>query len=148
AEQSGAVAPPPAVRPPSETPSSSSTATTTAATLEPAAPSIGGVLDQVEEVPFRTPADSLLVDATRPHEAPMEEFRALRTRLNQMQSLQPIHSVVISSPSPAEGKSITAANLALAQAHLAGNRTLLADFDFRRPIIHSLFHVDRSPGIT
>jgi len=113
-----------------------------------AGPNLAGLLEQVEEVSFRTSADSLLIDVTRPHEAPMEEFRALRTRLNHMKSLQPIHTVVVTSPSPAEGKSITAANLALAEAHLAGNVTLLADFDFRRPIIHSLFGVDRSPGIT
>ncbi len=109
---------------------------------------LAGLLELVEEVPFRTTADSLLIDATRPHEAPMEEFRTLRTRLNHMQSLQPIHSVVITSASPAEGKSLTAANLALAESHLAGNPTLLADFDFRRPIIHTLFGIDRSPGIT
>ena len=78
----------------------------------------------------------------------MEEFRTLRTRLNHMKSLQPIHSVVVTSPSPAEGKSLSAANLALAESHLAGNSTLLADFDFRRPIIHTLFGLDRSPGIT
>ena len=78
----------------------------------------------------------------------MEEFRTLRTRLNHMKTLQPIHSIVVTSASPAEGKSLSAANLALAQAHLAGNKTLLADFDFRRPIVHTLFGVDRSPGIT
>jgi len=78
----------------------------------------------------------------------MEEFRMLRTRLNHMKSLQPIHSVVVTSASPAEGKSLTASNLALAQAHLAGNMTLLADFDFRRPIVHTLFGIDRAPGIT
>ena len=42
----------------------------------------------------------------------MEEFRTLRTRLNHMKSLQPIHTVVVTSPSPAEGKSLSAANLA------------------------------------
>ena len=93
----------------------------------------------MEEVPFRTATDSLLIDAARPHEAPMEEFRTLRTRLNHMQSLQPIHTVVVTSASPAEGKSLTAANLALAESHLAGNTTLLADFDFRRP--HHPHHV-------
>jgi len=113
-----------------------------------AGPNLGGLLEQVQEVPFRTATDSLLIDVSRPHEAPMEEFRTLRTRLNHMKSLQPIHSVVVTSPSPAEGKSLSATNLALAQAHLAGNTTLLADFDFRRPIIHTLFGVDRSPGIT
>jgi protein-tyrosine kinase len=111
-------------------------------------PNMAGLLEQVPEIPFRVAPDSLLIDVTRPHEAPMEEFRALRTRLNHMKSLQPIHTVVVTSPSPAEGKSLSAANLALAEAHLAGNLTLLADFDFRRPIVHSLFQTDRSPGIT
>jgi receptor protein-tyrosine kinase len=109
---------------------------------------LAGLLELVEEVPFRTATDSLLIDAARPHEAPMEEFRTLRTRLNHMQSLQPIHTIVVTSASPAEGKSLTAANLALAESHLAGNTTLLADFDFRRPIIHTLFGIDRGPGIT
>jgi len=111
-------------------------------------PNLAGLLERVEEIPFRTATDSLLIDVTRPHEAPMEEFRTLRTRLNHMKSLQPIHSLVVTSPSPAEGKSLSAANLALAQAHLDQNPTLLADFDFRRPIVHSLFGLDRSPGIT
>jgi receptor protein-tyrosine kinase len=114
----------------------------------PQSSNLAGLLELVEEVPFRTATDSLLIDATRPHEAPMEEFRTLRTRLNHMQSLQPIHTVVVTSASPAEGKSLTAANLALAESHLAGNTTLLADFDFRRPIIHTLFGIDRGPGIT
>ncbi len=107
-----------------------------------------GLLDLVQEIPYRTATDSLLIDATRPHEPPMEEFRTLRTRLNHMKSLQPIHTVVVTSPSPAEGKSLSAANLALAQSHLNGNLTLLADFDFRRPIVHTLFGIDRGPGIT
>jgi protein-tyrosine kinase len=119
-----------------------------AATLETPGPNLAGLLEQVEEVPFRAATDSLLIDISRPHEAPMEEFRTLRTRLNHMKSLQPIYSVVVTSPSPAEGKSLTAANLALAESHLAGNNTLLADFDFRRPLMHTLFGLDRSPGIT
>ncbi|MBZ5601097.1 MAG: CpsD/CapB family tyrosine-protein kinase [Acidobacteriia bacterium] len=111
-------------------------------------PNLAGLLEKVKEIPFRAASDSLLIDVTRPHEAPMEEFRALRTRLNHMKSLQPMHNLVVTSASPAEGKSLSAANLALAEAHLAGNVTLLADFDFRRPIVHTLFQTDRSPGIT
>jgi len=111
-------------------------------------PDLEGLLANVGEIPFRTASDSLMIDLSRPHEPPMEEFRTLRTRLNHLQSLQPIHSVVITSPSPAEGKSLSAINLALAQSHLAGNATLLADFDFRRPIVHTMFGLERSPGIT
>jgi protein-tyrosine kinase len=137
AEQSGIASTAPAPRP----------AARGSAVMD-AGPDMQGLLEQVEEVRFMAATDSLLIDVTRPHEAPMEEFRMLRTRLNHMKSLQPIHSVVVTSASPAEGKSLTAANLALAQAHLAGNMTLLADFDFRRPIVHTLFGIDRTPGIT
>jgi protein-tyrosine kinase len=106
------------------------------------------VLSLVRVIPFRQSDEAMLIDPTRPNEAPTEEFRTLRTRLNHMQSLQPIHTTVVTSPSPAEGKSFAAANLALAQAQLSGNYTLLADFDFRRPIVHNLFQTERSPGIT
>jgi receptor protein-tyrosine kinase len=109
---------------------------------------LAGLFEQVEEVPFRPAAGSLLVDLNQPYEAPMEEFRTLRTRLNHLKSLQPLHSVVVTSPSAAEGKSVSAANIALVQSHLAENNTLLADFDFRRPVIHNLFGIQRSPGVT
>ena len=115
----------------------------------PASPlSIRGILDLVQEIPFNPAPEAHLIDASRPHEAPTEEFRTLRTRLNHLQGLQPIHNIVVTSPSPAEGKSFAAVNLALAEAQLTDNLTLLADFDFRRPIVHSMFQVDRSPGIT
>src|ERR1700726_3471369 len=107
-----------------------------------------GLLDHVKVIPYNPSPDALVIDALNPQEAPTEEFRTLRTRLNHMQSLQPIHTAVVTSPSPAEGKSFAAVNLALAEAQLAGNFTLLCDFDFRRPIVHHLFQADRSPGIT
>ena len=106
------------------------------------------LLNRIKEVPFTPSVDSHLIDMSKPHEAPSEEFRTLRTRLNHLQSLQPISTLVVTSPSPAEGKSFAAVNLALAEAQLANNPTLLIDCDFRRPIAHSLFQVDRSPGMT
>lgn len=127
------------------------------ASVRPPAPGMGAaaatgdlkdLLDKIEIVPFTPSPDATLLDAVHPSEAPGEEFRSLRTRLNHLQSLQPIHSLVVTSSSPGEGKSFSAANLALAQSHLEGNMTLLADFDFRRPVVHNLFQVPRSPGIT
>ncbi len=118
-----------------------------AAMLDPQ-PAMQGLLDLVRTIPYNPSPDALIIDPLHPHEAPTEEFRSLRTRLNHMQSLQPIHTAVVTSPSPAEGKSFAATNLALAEAQLAGNLTLLCDFDFRRPIVHNLFQTDRSPGIT
>ena len=110
--------------------------------------SLQGILELIQEIPFNPNPEAHLIDMTRPDAAPTEEFRALRTRLNHMQTLQPIHTMVITSPSPAEGKSFSAVNLAMAESNIAGNMTLLADFDFRRPIIHNIFQVDRSPGLT
>ena len=107
-----------------------------------------GMLGEVQAVPFRPAPESHLLDLNNSHETPAEEFRTLRTRLNHLQTLQPLHTVVITSPSPAEGKTFTAVNLALAEAHLAESSVLLGDFDLRRPIIHNLFQVDRSPGLS
>ena len=112
------------------------------------APSLQGILELVPEIPYNPNPEAHLIDMTRPDAAPTEEFRALRTRLNHMQTLQPIHTMVVTSPSPAEGKSFSAVNLAMAESNIAGNLTLLADFDFRRPIMHNIFQIDRSPGIT
>lgn len=106
------------------------------------------ILDNVPEVAFQPAPESHLLDLQRSHETPAEEFRTLRTRLNHLQTLQPLHSIVISSPSPAEGKTFTAVNLALAESHLTENRVLLGDFDLRRPLIHNLFQIDRAPGLT
>jgi receptor protein-tyrosine kinase len=106
------------------------------------------LLEQVEEVPYSPAPESYLIDPGRPNDSSSEEFRTLRTRLNHLQTLQPIHTVVITSPSAAEGKSFVAVNLALAEAQLESNPTLLADFDFRRPVLHNLFQIDRAPGIT
>ena len=107
-----------------------------------------GILQGVTEVPFQPAPESHLLDLQRSHETPAEEFRTLRTRLNHLQTLQPLHTVVITSPSPAEGKTFTAVNLALAESHLSENLVLLGDFDLRRPLIHNLFQVDRAPGLT
>ena len=111
-------------------------------------PGLEDLLSAVQEVPYTPAPDFFVIDPTKPRDAHSEEFRTLRTRLNHMQKLQPIHSVVITSPCPAEGKSFTAVNLALAEAQLTDNPTLLADFDFRRPVLHHLFQLDRSPGAT
>ena len=149
AEQSGATPPVtvaeavPAVAPPAATVS------------VPAPVSLSGgellgpeFLSRVGETPFTPSPDSHVIDMNKPHEAPAEEFRTLRTRLNHLQTLQPIHTIVVTSPSPAEGKSFAAVNLALAEAQLEGNPTLLVDCDFRRPIVHNLFQVERSKGLT
>ena len=106
------------------------------------------VIQNATVVPYAPQADALLVDPINPRAAPAEEFRTLRTRLNHLQTLQPLHTLVVTSASPAEGKSFTATNLAITQSQLADKRILLADFDFRRPNINKTFQLDCAPGLT
>jgi protein-tyrosine kinase len=106
------------------------------------------VIQNAREVAYTPHNEALLVNPMLPREAPAEEFRTIRTRLNHLQTLQPMHTLVVTSASPAEGKSFTAANLAITQAQLADKRILLADFDFRRPNIDKTFQIDCAPGIT
>lgn len=119
-----------------------------AAAPAPAEQPLHELLNLVRVIPYNPSREALLIDPTHPDEPPTEEFRSLRTRLNHLQTLQPIHTAVVTSPSPSEGKSFAALNLALAQAQIEGSYTLLCDFDFRRPIVHSMLQADRAPGIT
>jgi len=107
-----------------------------------------GIVAKVIECPYTPLAEALLINHSKPREAPGEEFRTLRTRLNHLQTLQPLHTLVITSASPAEGKSFTATNLALTQAQLTGRKVILGDFDFRRPTVDKTFGISPSPGIT
>src|SRR5882724_3134578 len=119
-----------------------------AAPAHPTTLNLPSLLAKLEEHPFNPAPESHLIDLHRPMETPSEEFRSLRTKLNYMQTLQSLHTVVVTSASPAEGKSFTAMNLALAESHLADNSVLIADFDLRRPTLHNLLQLDRSPGIS
>jgi receptor protein-tyrosine kinase len=105
-------------------------------------------IQNARQVPYDPIPEALVVNPSRPREAPSEEFRSLRTRLNHLQTLQPLRTLVVTSASPAEGKSFTASNLAITQSQLTGKRVLLADFDFRRPTVDKIFRLPASPGIT
>jgi protein-tyrosine kinase len=110
-------------------------------------PDWGNFLALCKTIPFRPAPETHLINAERPHDVPAEEFRSLRTRLNHVQGQQDLHSLVVTSASPAEGKTFTAVNLAIAQAQLE-SPVLLADLDLRRPVVHNLFQCERSPGFS
>ena len=151
AENAGAAPEPvPAVEPALETATMAAAGgvATAAAVADPSPALLGDILQHVEEVPFQPAPESHLLDLHHAHETPAEEFRTLRTRLNHLQTLQPLHTVIVTSPSPAEGKTFTAVNLALAQSHLPEQQVLLADFDLRRPLVHNLFQIERGPGLS
>jgi len=146
-----AAAPPPGVQPDEQQPVVLRNGITPAV---PMSDPYGGLenleacIQNARQIQYNPLSDALLVNPSKPREAPAEEFRSLRTRLNHMQTVQPLHTLVVTSASPAEGKSFTAANLALTQAQLAEHRVLLIDFDFRRPTVDKVFQIPIAPGMT
>jgi capsular exopolysaccharide synthesis family protein len=76
-----------------------------------------------------------------------ESYRTIRTNITFSQIDDPIRSLLITSSVPEEGKSMTAANLAITFA-LARNKVLLVDSDLRRPVLHRLFKLNNNVGLT
>ncbi len=75
-----------------------------------------------------------------------ESCRSIRTNLLFMSADDPVKRILITSPSPQEGKTSVAANLASVMAR-AGARVLLVDTDMRRPTIHRVFHQSPRMGL-
>lgn len=77
-----------------------------------------------------------------------EASRSLRTSLHFAGIDRPLKRLVVTSPGPGDGKSLVAANLAVAYAQ-AGYRTVLVSADVRRPSLHRLFGLkERQRGLT
>lgn len=75
-----------------------------------------------------------------------EGYRRVRTNIQFSQPDEQVQTLVISSPSPSEGKTVTALNLAITMAQ-AGRRTLYIDADLRRPQGHKMMGMAREPGL-
>ncbi|MBD1808219.1 polysaccharide biosynthesis tyrosine autokinase [Microcoleus sp. FACHB-SPT15] len=77
----------------------------------------------------------------------LESFRSLHTNIRFLGSDTPIHSIVISSATPADGKSTIAVHLAQAAAAM-GQRVLLVDADLRRPQVHKILGLENKVGLS
>jgi polysaccharide biosynthesis transport protein len=82
-----------------------------------------------------------------PKSVAAECCRSIRTNILFMSPDHPIRTLVVTSPSPQEGKTTSAINLAVTMAE-AGGRVLLIDTDMRRPRLHRSFGVPNQTGIS
>ncbi|HEY4010828.1 MAG TPA: CpsD/CapB family tyrosine-protein kinase [Acidobacteriaceae bacterium] len=80
--------------------------------------------------------------------AMVEQFRSLRSRLEEFRAMSRLQSLLISSGVPQEGKSFIAANLALSLALHKGSRVLLIDGDMRRSTLQEYFGCEAHPGLS
>ncbi|HKK28263.1 MAG TPA: polysaccharide biosynthesis tyrosine autokinase, partial [Gemmatimonadota bacterium] len=88
-----------------------------------------------------------LVAAGGGQSVPAEAFRSLRTNVRYTRAGEGTREILVTSPGAQDGKSLTAANLAVTLAQ-QGARTLLLDADLRKPVQHEAFGVDRQPGLS
>lgn len=88
-----------------------------------------------------------LYAVNQPKSLAAEAYRTLRTNLQFSSLDRPLRSLVVTSAVATEGKTTTAANLAVVMAQ-AGKRVVLVDGDLRRPSAHRLFDLSNETGLT
>ena len=76
-----------------------------------------------------------------------EAYRNIRTSILLSFSERPPKSIAISSPNPAEGKTTTVINTAIALSQ-TGVQVLLIDADMRKPRIHKIFREENGAGLS
>lgn len=103
-------------------------------------------LGRVDQIGGATTRERLIVDLD-PFSPISEEYRIIRSNLQFMSIDHPLKSLLVTSPSPGEGKSITTANLGIVMAQ-AGFKTVIVDTDLRRPVQHDLFEMPNQMGLT
>jgi non-specific protein-tyrosine kinase len=87
------------------------------------------------------------ITAEMPRSPVSEAFRTLRTNIHFASVDEPVRSLLITSPSPEDGKSTVAANLGVAMAQ-SGRQVILVDSDLRRPEIHKKLKLVNHTGVS
>lgn len=102
----------------------------------------------------RLPSAASVTDQSRdlfchdnPKSSAAECCRSIRTNILFMSPERPPRKLLVTSPSPQEGKTTVAISLAITMAQ-SGNRVVIVDTDMRRPRVHHAFGMDNEEGIS
>jgi len=91
-------------------------------------------------------ADEPPITMSEPRAPVAEAFRALRTNIQFASVDRSLHSLLVTSPSPADGKSTVVVNLGVVMAQ-GGRSCVLLDSDLRRPRVHKLLRLSNRRGM-
>src|SRR5678816_2112941 len=89
-----------------------------------------------------------LIAVSQPRSAYTEKYRELRTKLLQASERMQMRAIVITSAGVAEGKTLTALNLAWLLAQTDGVRALVIDSDLRRPCATDYLGIEAPVGLS
>ncbi len=112
------------------------------AAAAPDLPQAGSLFERIDaSLAAKIVIDSNMMAGSR------EQYRRLAAALHHAQGATGIKIVMIASALPGEGKTLTAANLALTLSESYRRSVLLIDGDLRRPTLHTIFRIDNSAGL-
>ncbi len=104
-------------------------------------------IDTLGSIPNEIDGEDELIVASKPRSPTAESFRMLSTNLRFYSLDKSLRILLVTSPEPETGKSITVANLATAIAS-SGSKVTIVDADLRRPRQHIIFGVKSGSGVT
>ena len=87
------------------------------------------------------------ITAVKPRAPVSEDFRSLRTNIQFVSVDAPLRSILVTSPTPEDGKTTVALNLSIILVQ-GGSRVSLIDADLRRPAIHKSMRLSNRWGLT
>jgi len=91
--------------------------------------------------------EKLVVGAER-NSVSVEQYRRLAATLHEAQNEKQLKTVMVTSATPKEGKTLTVINLALTLSESYRRRVLLIDADLRRPTVHEVLGIPNETGLS
>lgn len=91
-------------------------------------------------------SNTKIISISNPKSIIAEQYRSLLTNIRLLTKESEMNSILITSPSPGEGKTITTINLGVTLA-LQNIKVLIIDANLKRPTIHNYFNLDNNIGL-